>query len=158
MSIDGGNRRPAQRSCATLIAGTLVIVVMLLPVPTVGQPYGRLDTSFDLTLRDRRTAPYGTELDIQSTTVYPCAGYRILSSVVWSHDTLSVTVLGLRRPTPCVPLTSVATGSLYLGQLGDTTVVFRFLYRGHEDRYRVVFVGGTMKITPIASGFTSLRR
>jgi len=147
-----------QRSRATLIAGTLALGVVLLPVPAPGQTYGRLDTSFDLTLRKRRTPPYGTELEIQSTTVYPCAGYRILSSVVWSHDTLSITVLGLRRPTPCVPLASEATGSVYLGDLGDTTVVFRFLYRGNEDRYRIAFFGPSINITPVARGFTSLRR
>jgi hypothetical protein len=138
------------------------LLLTLLPVRLDGTPreqsYGNLDTSFEFALTERRQAPLGVELKLVSTTAYPCAGYRILCSVQWSRDTLTVAILGLRRPSPCVPLASVASGSVFLGDLGDTTVVLRFTYRGHEDRYRIAFSRTGTRIAPLSRGFTSVRR
>jgi mRNA-degrading endonuclease RelE of RelBE toxin-antitoxin system len=138
------------------------LLLSLLPVRLDGttpeQSYGNLDTSFEFALRERRQVPLGVELELHSIRAYPCTGYRILCSVQWSRDTLTVALLGLHRPSPCVPLASVASGSLFLGDLGDTTVVLRFTYRGHEDRYRIAFSRAGTRITPLSRGFTSVGR
>ena len=125
----------------------------------LGQSYGNLDTSFEFSLTGRTQAPLGTELSLVTTTAYPCAGYRLRSSVQWSQDTVTVAILGLHRPSPCVPLSSTAKGRLFLGDLGDTTVVFCITYRGHQDRYRITFSrGGSPRVTSLRARFTVFRR
>lgn len=141
-------------------AGTALLLLAALSVHagTPAQSYGSLDTSFEFSLSERQHPPHGVELELGSTTAYPCAGYRIISSVRWSRDTLTIAVLGLRRPSPCVSLASVASGSLCLGDLRDTTVVLRFSYRGHEDLYRISFADQGLRIRPLHARFTSARR
>jgi hypothetical protein len=124
----------------------------------LAQSYGSLDTRFEFSLKNRKAPPWGLELALSSTATYPCAGYRLSTSVQWHHDTLTVAILGLHRPSPCVPLGSVATATLFLGDLGDTTVVLRFTYRGHEDRYRLSTSGRGRDIVPLHNRFTSTHR
>ena len=145
------------RCRTSLLAAALVLVLVPL-APAQGQSYGNLDTSFELSLNARQDPPLGIELAIATTTVYPCAGYQLSSSVRWNRDTLTVAVLGLRRPSPCVPLSSIASARLFLGDLGDTTVVLCFTYRGNEDRYRMTFSGGEIRVVPLVRRFTAFRR
>lgn len=158
MSLRSGNRWTRRSLPAATAPALLLLTALSLHGGTPMQPYGSLDTSFELSLIERQHPPHGIELELHSTTAYPCAGYRIISSVRWSRDTLTVAVLGLRRPSRCVSLASVAAGGLFLGDLGDTTIVLRFSYRGHEDRYRISFADQGIDIRPLHSRFTSFRR
>lgn len=129
--------------------------MLALAAPAGAQHYGGLDTGFEFTLSQRRTPPAGIELGLTTTSTYPCAGYRILSGAAWSDDTLRIALRGLKRPAPCVPLASVATGTMFLGDLGDTTIVLLFSYRGHEDRYRVTIAAGDTTVIALRRRFTS---
>lgn len=150
--------RGSSPHCRTRLVASALALMLLPQAAAHGQSYGRLDTSFELSLTARQESPLGTELAIATTTVYPCAGYQLASSVRWNRDTLTVAVLGLRRPSPCVPMSSIATASLFLGDLGDTTVVLCFTYRGNEDRYRIVFSRTGNRVIPLVRRFTSFRR
>ena len=121
------------------------------------QDYGRRDTDFKITIQTRKDFPPGYDANLESTATYPCTGYDIRTGISWNHDTLTIDIGGFRTPSPCVALPAIATGSVYLGDIGSGTYVFRVRYRGDEDLHRVTIKKGGIKVRSIRNAFTSLQ-
>jgi len=121
------------------------------------QDYGRRETDFKITIQTRKDFPPGYDANLESTAIYPCTGYDIRTGISWKHDTLTIDIGGFRSPSPCVALPATATGSVYLGDIGPGTYVFRVRYRGDEDFHRVTLAQSGVKVRSIRNVFTSLR-
>jgi hypothetical protein len=135
------------------LAGALAFF-LLTASPALAQSYGELDTGFKLALKVRTAQPAGLEASIVSTTTYPCAGYTIRGSAWSSRDTIILAIHGMGRPSPCVPLASEATGTLYLGEPRYPATILRITYRGQTDLHMLSIVKGRVSAAPIRSRFT----
>jgi hypothetical protein len=137
---------------------TLLLTLLLsFFQPSPAQDYGRRDTDFGITVEERTEFPPGLNATIETMEVYPCAGYRIRSGLAWKSDTLTLSIGGFVRPSPCVPLPSTAVGETYLGDIADGIYYFRVEYRGETDLYRIVLKDDAAIITTISSTFTRIQ-
>jgi hypothetical protein len=73
--------------------------------------------------------------------------------VVWTKDTATVMITGLRAPAPCAGGGAEASGTVFLGALPDTTIL-RIDYRGDADLYRLTTAGKRIIVSPLRSAFT----
>jgi hypothetical protein len=73
--------------------------------------------------------------------------------VVWTKDTATVVITGLRAPAPCAGGGAEANGTVFLGALPDTTFL-RIDYRGDADLYRLITAGKRIIASPLRSAFT----
>jgi hypothetical protein len=115
-----------------------------------------LDTKFEIVLTRRTEFPPGLEAQVVTTERYPCAGYTIRTAVSWRLDTLTIHVGGFVRPSPCLADMSRATGTAYLGDIGEGTYVLGIRYRGHQDLHRLSIEDDAKTIEPIENSFTEL--
>ena len=123
---------------------------------TLAQSLGERDTDFDSALERSYEKPDGYLAHLTTTNTYPCAGYSVNSIVRWDGDTVSVHLLGLLRPSPCVQSSDEATGTAFGWDLAGSPLFIRFQYRGNVDLYRLVRSKGHLKLVPILQTFTSL--
>lgn len=149
-----GVPRRGKRQRTTIGLAALGIFLIAACSRSPGQSYGELDTGFKVALKVRTAQPAGLEASILSTTTYPCAGYTIRGSSWRSRDTIVLAIHGMGRPSPCVPLASEATGTLYLGDVPDGPKILRITYRGEADLHRVSVLHGRVTTSPIRSRFT----
>ena len=133
-----------------------LIMVMVASANPPPQDYGRLDTGFEISIRHRAEFPPGFEATIVTSGTYPCAGYSIRSAVSWRLDTLTVHIGGFVRPSPCFSSMSRATGTTYLGNIGEGTYILCISYRGHRDLYRISIKPADFVIDAIDRSFTTI--
>ncbi len=120
------------------------------------QSAGERDTGFEIQLSYRTEPPLGVQADLTTTNTYPCEGYSIRSRVKWEKDTVSITILGFVRPSPCMQSSSEATGSAYLGNLIGTYII-RIYYRDDVDMHRVTLSKKGITSRPLEDTFTELK-
>jgi hypothetical protein len=122
----------------------------------MAQSPGDLDTGFSIALAP---APSGDGIvaHLETSTMYPCAGYTILSMVTWEKDTISIHINGMMQPSPCIPSGDIATGTAYLGAPGPGNYFLRILYRGEVDIHKVAFVPGEATTKPVRDHFSHIR-
>lgn len=123
---------------------------------SVAQSLGERDTDFEITLERTYEKPNGYLAHVTTTSMYPCAGYSIRSTVRWDKDTVSIYFLGLLRPSPCIQSSDEATGTVFVGDLTGSNLFIRFQYREDVDLYKLVRVKGRLKPIPIRQTFTTL--
>ena len=140
----------------SLVIDCCLALVQLVFVPTIAetQSLGERDTGFKIILSQRAEKPKGLQAFITSTNTYPCEGYTIRSQVRWERDTVSIRILGLLRPSPCIQSASEATGSAYLGTLADGLHVIRIYYRGDVDLHKVTISKSQISVAPLRNQFT----
>jgi hypothetical protein len=131
-----------------------MLLVFVAASPAAAQSSGELDTGFKIALKLRTTQPSGLEASLVSTATYPCTGYTIRGSSWSSGDTVVLAIRGMARPSPCVPLASEATGTLYLGEPRYHNLILRVSYRGQADLHRLSIAQGRVTAAPIRSRFT----
>jgi hypothetical protein len=117
------------------------------------QSYGERDTGFSLVLSPRTEFPSGIVAALRTTATYPCVGYDIRAMVVWTKDTATVMITGLRAPAPCAGGGAEANGTAFLGAIPDTAFL-RIDYRGETDLYRMISAGKRIIASPLRSAFT----
>lgn len=119
------------------------------------QDYGRRDTDFVFTLVKRTEFPSGIDVHIRTTRLYPCTGYLLQTGVSRTSDTLTISLGGLLRPSPCVPMSAEATASFYLGNISDGSYILRIRYRSDEDIHRMIVTGGIPIVRSGPTPFTT---
>jgi hypothetical protein len=132
----------------------MFIPFVFFPTFPEAQSLGERDTGFKIVLSQRTEKPRGLQASITTTSVYPCEGYTVRSRVRWERDTVSITVLGLLRPSPCVKLASEATSTAYLGDLRGGSYIIRLYYRGDVDLHKVMITKGKISVVPLRNAFT----
>lgn len=136
------------------------IVALLFPClgsVCVAQSFGERDTDFRIVLERRTEKPSGFQANITTTSTYPCEGYSLRTRVRWDKDTISVHVLGLVRPSPCIQSSAEATGTAFIGELKEGISYVRIFYRGDVDLHRVVRSKSRLSAIPIQRTFTELK-
>ncbi len=73
------------------------------------------------------------------------------------RDTLTIDIGGFRTPSPCVALPAAATGSIYLGDIGQGSYLLRIRYRGDEDIHRMNVAETGIRFKDVRSNFTTVR-
>jgi hypothetical protein len=136
---------------------TVAIPLFAVSPDLSAQDYGRRDTDFEITITERNEFPPGYDAGLESTALYPCTGYDIRAGVSWNRDTLTIDIGGFRSPTPCITLSAPATGSVYLGDIGQGSYILRIRYRGDVDLHRVRITQDRVQVRGIRSEFTSIR-
>jgi hypothetical protein len=136
-----------------MIRGAMLILVVF---PGALQDFGDRDTDFAITVSELENTPFGFAADLETGATYPCAGYRIRSSVTRQADTLTLWIGGFVRPSPCYPLAGSATGTVYLGTLREGSRIFRIRYRNEEDLYEIWNIHGEVGMTPLQAWFTTI--
>jgi len=134
----------------------LLIAAALMLGQSHGQDFGNRDTDFRISIVERTEFPPGLEARIETTTRYSCEGYTIRSQVSWQRDSISITIDGFLRPSPCFSTMSRATGTVYLGSIGDGTYILGIRYRGDEDFYRLILKDGRPAIDTLHATFTGI--
>jgi len=134
----------------------LIIVPLLLAIIPALQEKVPLDTGFTILLLERSEYPPGIEAEIQTTSTYPCAGFRVQSEIIWYLDTVTIALGGLVRPSPCFSGMERATGNIYLGNLGKGTFILRVRYRGHEDLHLLHKTKAGIEMKPRIDAFTTV--
>jgi len=124
--------------------------------PAGSQDYGKRDTDFVMTVTRNPGLPRGFLAALKTTKVYPCTGYDIRLGLSWSTDTLTLNIGGLRRPSPCVQLSAEATGSIFLGDIGDGRYVLRIRYRSDEELHHFRVTNGKVFVTSEPKSFTRI--
>jgi hypothetical protein len=145
---------------AVLTANRFWQVLVLLTMSSLqgaAQSQGDRETDFKIVLEQRNEKPDGYRAIITTTSTYPCEGYSLRLKVQWENDTVSVLVLGMLRPTPCVQSSAEASGSAFIGDLRQGVSFFRVRYRGDVDLYKVIRTGSRVKLHPIHARFTELK-
>jgi hypothetical protein len=137
----------------TLTAG---IVIMLSSWSATAQDYGNLDTEFRIVIGHSEDFPPGFTAEITTTNSYPCVGYEIRSGVSWHLDTLSISIGGFLRPSPCYESMTPATGSLYMGDIGPGEYVLRIRYRGATDLHQLTVAEGYVAASKLDASFTRI--
>jgi hypothetical protein len=132
----------------------LIIPIFLLPCWMNFQDYGKRDTDFTIVLDEHDSFPPGVEARLTTTRECPCTGYRIQAGLSWRSDTLTLSLGGLVRPSPCYAIPDVAIGRLHLGDIGDGTYVIRVKYRNEEDLHRLIISNRRASVVPLAATFT----
>ncbi|MDH4070596.1 MAG: hypothetical protein OEV30_09235 [Ignavibacteria bacterium] len=138
------------------LLGFLLVTVLVCSENCSGQDYGRRDTDFTVTLTGRTEFPPGIDAFIRTTEQYPCTGYRIRAGVSWESDTLTIAIGGFVRPSPCVPLSAEATGSLYLGDIGSGSYILRIRYRSDTELHRLLINEKDVRVESGPNSFTRL--
>lgn len=150
--VRASTRPPARR-----LTGILAALCLLVAARSPAQHQGERDTGFQLSLSQRYERPVGLEASIRTTATYPCEGYQLQMSTELGDDTISVTILGMRRPSPCVPLPAEATGRVYLGTPRSPSPVLRITYRGETDLHVLSISNGKVSARPLRNRFTTVR-
>ncbi len=132
------------------------IAVAAKPPDASGQSLGELDTGYKIQLLWTEE-PHGLGASIMSTTLYPCVGYTIRSSVERSHDTLQIYIAGLLSPTPCLQDMNEATGTCYLGNIEGGSYFVAISYRGRRDLYRLRIEDRELIVHPVQTTFTTVQ-
>jgi len=140
----------------TVRAILLIVSGTCLPSDSSSQDFGRLDTGFEIFVTKRAEFPPGFEAELVTTETYPCIGYVIRSGVSWRIDTLTIHIGGFVRPSPCVSSMSLATGTTYLGNIGEGMYIFRINYRGQRDLHRVSITSNGVIVEAIENSFTNI--
>jgi hypothetical protein len=143
---------------------TYLLKIAILVLPTSGlthyciaQSSGERDTDFKVVLERRTEKPAGFQANIATTSTYPCEGYSLRIRLRWDKDTISLFLLGLVRPSPCVQSSAEATGTVFIGELKEGVSFVRILYRGDIDLHKVIRSKGRLRTIPIRRTFTDLR-
>jgi hypothetical protein len=143
-------------SCLLRIPNVVLLFSVLAPY-CIAQSSGERDTDFKVVLERRIEKPAGFQANIATTSTYPCEGYSLRTRVRWDKDTVSIYVLGLVRPSPCVQSSAEATGTVLIGELKEGVSFVRILYRGDFDLHKVIRSKGRLRTIPIRRTFTDLR-
>jgi hypothetical protein len=146
------------KNLSTLLMLIALMLLLLTPVVQSQESSpGQLDTKFRIEIIQRSEFPPGLDAEVTTTSVYPCAGYRLGCSTVWNRDTLNIHIGGLVRPTPCIQGMSRATGSTYLGNIGSGSYILRLRYRGETDLYEFVREQSEIQVKPLCVSFSTVR-
>lgn len=125
-------------------------------VEAAAQSHGERDTDFSFAFWQRTEDPPGLESFITTTATYPCVGYSLRATALWSEDTLTISILGMVRPSPCFFSMTEATGNLYLGNIVDGKYLLRIRYRDDEDLYRLRIAKAGLSFFPLQQGFSEV--
>ena len=121
------------------------------------QHSGGRDTGFDIVLSFHTDLPSGLHAILTSTSTYPCTGYVIRAGVTREADTVSISIYGMLRPSPCISLPAEASGTVFLGNPRQTHWILRIRYREEEDLHRLLIGTTQITVAPIRSNFTRVR-
>ncbi len=135
-----------------------IIIAFLLSFAGTGtaQTTGSIDTDFDIVLAPVPTGN-GILASLETTSLYPCAGYGIRSTVTWENDTISIHIYGMVQPSPCIQSGDAATGTAYLGDPGPGNYILRIFYRDEVDLHKVAFVPGEATTKPVRDHFSRVQ-
>lgn len=132
--------------------------IFLFPFPFNAFSQIRVSPSFSITIKQHTDSLARTFAHLVTTDRFPCAGYSIRTRVTRERDTLSVYILGLLRPNPCLTGFDEAGGNAYLGSIGGGSYFLRVVDGTKKDLYSLKFEGGRItSISPIFQHFTILR-
>jgi hypothetical protein len=134
----------------------LIGLLALVAASARGQTFGEPDTDLEIRLVTDADDPPGLYAFLTTTSVYPCAGYRMRTTVTRERDTISVRIGGFVQPVPCVSGMDEARGSVYLGNPAYGTYMLRFVYRGSADLYRMVCINRIPAVAALRSHFTTV--
>lgn len=134
----------------------LVVLSLLATCTTPCQEAGDPDTRFRIFLFLQDSSPPGIWGEVRTTSLYPCIGYKLRFGISRSADTLSLTIVGMLRPSPCIQGMEEAQGRTYLAPPGERSFILRIRYRASTDLYRVTLTKTGLESTLITSRFTFL--
>jgi hypothetical protein len=135
-------------------AAALAAMIILSAAGGSGQHLGELDTGFRIHLGAQDRPVPGVFAQVTTTATYPCAGYGLRLSVRADHDTVTLAIHGMIRPSPCVQSMDPASGTAYLFARGERTFILKISYRGEADFHQCALTASGIRLTPLQSRFT----
>ncbi len=132
--------------------------IVLFPLSFNAHSQIRVSPSFSITIKQHSDSLTKTFAHLVTTDRFPCAGYSIRTRVTRERDTLSIHILGLLRPNPCMTGFDEASGNAYLGSIGGGSYFLRVVEGMTADLYSLKFDSGRIiSVSPIFQHFTILR-
>ena len=114
------------------------------------------DTDFRIVLTHSDSDPSLIVALVTTTATYPCFGYRLQTRVAQSHDTLTISIGGLVRPSSCFHAFDIARGDANLGSLSPGKYMLCVAYRNVVDHFEIRVAQKRILIQPIKHDFSEV--